>query len=124
VATFLQGDLAELEQEHLVVVLVDTKNRVMGQSTVCTGSLNSAAVRIGEIFKEAVRRNAAGVILAHNHPSGDPSPSAQDVQLTEEARKAGELLDVQLLDHLVIGRPDWVSLRERSPQLWSRRNGR
>jgi DNA repair protein RadC len=94
VATYLKGDLSELEQEHLVVVLVDTKNRVMGQSTVCTGSLNSAAVRVGEIFKEAVRRNAAGVILAHNHPSGDPSPSSQDLQLTEAARKAGELLDV------------------------------
>jgi DNA repair protein RadC len=112
-ARLLMGDMSQLEQEHLRVVLLNTKNRVMSCPEVCRGSLNSAAVRIGEVFREPVRSNAAAVILVHNHPSGDPTPSPEDVRLTKLVREAGELLDIELLDHMVIGRQDFVSLRER-----------
>jgi DNA repair protein RadC len=77
-------------------------------------------VRIGEIFREPVRQNAAAVILVHNHPSGDPSPSPEDVRLTATARQAGETLDIELLDHLIIGRGEFVSLRERGLGFGSR----
>ena len=107
------GSMSHLEQEHLRVVLLNTKNRVVAEEEVCRGSLNSAAVRIGEVFREPIRQNAAAIILVHNHPSGDPEPSREDQRLTELVREAGELLDVELLDHLVIGRRDFVSLRER-----------
>ena len=112
-ARLLMGSMSNLEQEHLRVVLLNTKNRVLDHQDICKGSLNSAAVRIGEIFKEPIRQNAAAVILVHNHPSGDPSPSPEDVRLTAAAREAGELLDIELLDHVVLGRGDYVSLRER-----------
>lgn len=127
-APLLMSSMALLEQEHLKAVLLNTRNRLITVADVCSGSLNSAAVRIGEIFREAIRQNAAAVILVHNHPSGDPSPSPEDVRLTADARAAGELLDVELLDHLVIGRGRWVSLREqglgfgsRAPALVARR---
>jgi DNA repair protein RadC len=112
-ARLMMGSMSNLEQEHLRVVLLNTKNRVLAQEEVCRGSLNSTAVRVGEIFREPIRQNAAAIILVHNHPSGDPSPSPEDVRLTSAAREAGDLLDIELLDHLVIGRGDFVSLRER-----------
>ncbi len=112
-ARLMMGSMSTLEQEHLRVVLLNTKNRVLAEEEICRGSLNSAAVRVGEIFREPIRQNAAAVILVHNHPSGDPSPSPEDVRLTAAAREAGDLLDIELLDHLVIGRGDFVSLRER-----------
>jgi DNA repair protein RadC len=107
------GSMSHLEQEHLRVILLNTKNRVLADEEICRGSLNSAAVRISEVFREPIRQNAAAIILVHNHPSGDPEPSREDARLTELVRDAGELLDVELLDHLVIGRRDFVSLRER-----------
>ena len=112
-ARLMMGSMSNLEQEHLKVVLLNTKNRVLAREEVCRGSLNSAAVRIGEIFREPIRQNAAAIILVHNHPSGDPSPSPEDVRLTAAVRQAGDLLDIELLDHLVIGSNDFVSLRER-----------
>ncbi len=80
---------------------------------VYKGSLNSAPVRPADIFKGAVRNNAASVILAHNHPSGDPTPSPEDARATEQLVEAGKLLDIEVLDHLVIGRGRWESLRAR-----------
>jgi DNA repair protein RadC len=112
-ANLLSGRMAGLEQEHLQVALLNTRNRVLDIAEICTGSLNVAAVRVADIFREAVRQNAAALILVHNHPSGDPTPSAEDVRLTAEVRSAGELLDLEVLDHLVIGRGAFVSLRER-----------
>jgi DNA repair protein RadC len=96
-------------------LLIDTKNRLLGRPrSVYRGSLNSTAVRVADLFKEAIRDNAAGIIVAHNHPSGDPTPSAEDVRVTAAIREAGALLDVELLDHLVIGRsPPYVSLKQR-----------
>lgn len=113
VAALLMVEMGYLEQEHLRVVLLDTKNRVMGVHTVYIGSVNSAQVRIGEVFMEATRRNATSIIVAHNHPSGDPSPSSEDILVTRQIKDAGKLLDIELLDHLVIGRGRYVSMRER-----------
>ena len=79
----------------------------------CHGSLNAATVRVGEVFREAVRANCASIIVVHNHPSGDPTPSPEDVRTTEMIVEAGQLLDIEVLDHLVIGRNCYVSLKER-----------
>lgn len=113
VAELLLLEMSYLDQEHLRTVLLDTKNRVQAISTVYVGSLNASMIRVGEVFKEAVRRNSAALIVTHNHPSGDPTPSPEDVLVTREIVSAGKLLDVQVLDHLVIGHGRWVSLRER-----------
>jgi hypothetical protein len=85
-------------------VLLDTKNRVQGISTVYIGSLNASMVRVGEIFKEAVRRNSAALIVSHNHPNGDPTPSPEDILVTHHIVSAGKMLDIDVLDHLIIGR--------------------
>jgi DNA repair protein RadC len=113
VAQMLMAEIARQEQEHFVVVLLDTRNRVISQRTVYIGSLNSSHIRVGEVFRDAVRQNAAGVIVAHNHPSGDPTPSPEDVEVTRQLRAAGDLMDIELLDHLVIGHNRFISLRER-----------
>jgi DNA repair protein RadC len=112
-AKLLMLDMSHLDQEQLRTVLLDTKNRVQAISTVYIGSLNASLVRVGEVFKEAVRRNSAALIVAHNHPSGAPEPSPEDVVVTREIVAAGKLLDVDVLDHLIIGHGKWVSLRER-----------
>jgi DNA repair protein RadC len=112
-ANLIMGEMQVLEQEHLVTIILDTKNHVLKIHTVYIGSLNSAQVRVGELFKEAIRCNAAAVIVAHNHPSGDPAPSPEDVSVTRQIVEAGKLLNVDVLDHLVIGQGRWVSLKER-----------
>ncbi len=112
-ANLLLLEMSWLEQEHLRVLLLDTRNRVLTVTTVYIGSLNTSVIRVGELFREAIRRNAAAVIVAHNHPSGDPTPSAEDVAVTSQIVAAGGLLDVEVLDHLVIGRGRYVSLKER-----------
>lgn len=113
VVNLLLGELAYADQEHVKAVLIDTRNYVISTPTVYKGSLNAAHIRIGELFKEAIRRNAAAVIIAHNHPSGDPTPSPEDITLTRQIVEAGKLLNIQVLDHLVLGRQKWVSLKER-----------
>ncbi|MDQ3128478.1 MAG: DNA repair protein RadC [Chloroflexota bacterium] len=105
--------MGRLEREELRVVLLDTKNHVLRVATVYQGNVSSSLVRIGELYRDAVRLNASGVIMVHNHPSGDPTPSPDDLHLTAEALAAGRLLDIQLLDHLVIGHDAFVSLRDR-----------
>jgi DNA repair protein RadC len=105
--------MSALEQEHLRMLLLDRRNRVMEITEVYRGSVSSSQVRVGEIFKEAIRKNASAVIIAHNHPSGDPTPSPDDVAVTRAIIQAGKLLDVDVLDHLVIGQGKWVSLKER-----------
>jgi DNA repair protein RadC len=112
-AQLMQVEMAHLDQEHLRVILLDTKNRLQKVQTVYIGSVNSAAVRVGEIFKEAVRLNSTSLIVVHNHPSGDPTPSPEDVAVTRAIIQAGQLLDVDVLDHLVIGHGRFVSMRER-----------
>jgi DNA repair protein RadC len=102
-----------LDQEELWVLLLDTRNRMQDIDRVYKGSLNSSTVRVGELFKKAIRLNVASVILVHNHPSGDPSPSPEDIALTREVVRAGRLLGVEVLDHLVIGSQRFVSLKEK-----------
>ena len=106
--------LADKEQEYLYVILMNTRNKIIGQPLeVYHGSVNTSLIRIGEIFREAIRQNAVAIIVAHNHPSGDPSPSPEDVAVTHAIREAGKLLDINVLDHLVIGLGRFVSLKER-----------
>ena len=112
-AQLLMLEMGHLDQEHLRTVLLDTKNRVQDVSTVYVGSLNASLIRVGEIFKEALKRNSAALIVAHNHPSGDPTPSPEDVLVTRQIVDAGKLLDVDVLDHLVIGQGRWTSMREK-----------
>lgn len=112
-ANLLMSEMAFLDQEHLRAILLDTRNRVLGIRTIYIGSLNTAVIRLAEVFRPAIRENAAALIVAHNHPSGDPSPSPEDVSVTREMVKAGKLLELRLLDHLIIGRHRYVSLKER-----------
>ncbi len=113
------GDIAErlvpamdqLDHEELRVVLLNTKNVVIAMRTVYVGNLAGSSVRVGELYREAVRRQAAAIVVAHNHPSGDPAPSHEDLKITAELAQAGKLLDIELLDHLIVGHDRWVSLR-------------
>jgi DNA repair protein RadC len=111
VAERLVLEMRHLDREELLVCLLNTRNVVLARSTVYVGNLAGSPVRIGEVYREAVRRQAAAVIVAHNHPSGDPSPSGDDLRITADLADAGRLLDIELLDHLVIGHDRWVSLR-------------
>ena len=113
VADRLVLQMGRLEREELRVVVLNTKNVVLRVATVYQGNVSTSLVRIAELFRDAVRLNAAGIIVAHNHPSGDPSPSPDDLHLTAEALAAGRLLDIDLLDHLIVGHDAWVSLRDR-----------
>lgn len=110
-ASIFAPHLAALDHEQLRVALLDTKHRVERVVTVYQGSVNAAQVRVAEVFKEAIRSNAAAIAVAHNHPSGDPAPSAPDIALTAELSAAADLLDIDLIDHLIIGDGRWISLR-------------
>ncbi len=112
-ANLVMLEMSLLEQEHLRLILVDTKNRVLEMPTVYIGNLNTSVIRVGELFRHALRANCAGMIVVHNHPSGDPTPSPEDVRVTERIVEAGRLLDVDVLDHLIIGKQRYVSLKER-----------
>lgn len=112
-ANLLMSDMALLEQEHLRLILLDTRNQVLATPNVYKGSLNTSVIRVGELFRHAIKENAAAMIVAHNHPSGDPSPSPEDVRVTKQIVNAGKLLDIDLLDHLIIGHGRYVSLKER-----------
>jgi DNA repair protein RadC len=112
-AEMVRYEMGALEQEHLRVILLDTRNRVISVEKMYIGSLNSSTVRVGELFRPAIQRSAASIIMIHNHPSGDPSPSPEDVALTRSVVQAGKLLDIEVLDHVVIGLNRWVSLKEK-----------
>lgn len=112
-AALVQYEMSTLEQEHLRVILLDRRNRVLAIVEVYKGSVNSSQVRVGELFKQAIRENASALIVTHNHPSGDPTPSPDDVAVTRAIAQAGKLLDIDVLDHLVIGQGKWVSLKEK-----------
>jgi len=112
-ANLVMTEMGVLEQEQLRVILLDTKNRVLSTPTIYVGSLNTSMIRVGELFREAIRANCASLIVVHNHPSGDPTPSPEDVAVTRQIAEAGKLLDIDVLDHLIIGRQRFVSLKER-----------
>ena len=112
IARLLQGE-REQAQEELRLLALDTKHRVLASVMLYRGSVSAAPVRIAEVFGEALRRNAAAIAVAHNHPSGDPEPSADDIEMTRSLVEAGRLLEIDVLDHVVFGRGRYVSLRER-----------
>ena len=119
-AELLVPEMSVLDQEQLRVVVLNTKNQVISIEVVYQGNLNSTVVRIGELFKEAVRRNGASVILAHNHPSGSLEPSPEDLEVTRQTVKAGKLLEIEVLDHLIIGQGgEYRSLKETRGGIWS-----
>ncbi len=112
----LGDEMSLLTQEHLKVILLDTKNRVMEVHDVYKGNVNSSQIRASEVFGAAVKANATAIVIAHNHPSGNPTPSAQDAHVTADLVKAGELLGIDVLDHIIIGHPAekaFVSLKEQ-----------
>ncbi len=113
IANLLQAEMAFLSQEELKVVLLNSKNQVMGIPEVYRGSVHTSLIRTSELFQEAVRQNCPALIVVHNHPSGDPTPSPEDIEVTEQAVAAGKLLDIEVLDHLIIGQQRYVSLKER-----------
>jgi len=112
-ASLVMSEMSLLDQEQLRVLLLDMRKRVLRIETVYKGSLHTSMVRVCEVFREAIRANAASLILVHNHPSGDPAPSPEDVALTEQIVQAGRLLDIEVLDHLIIGQQRFISLKER-----------
>lgn len=115
VYALLGAEMALLQQEHLRVILLNTRNQVLGWKEIYKGNVHSAIVRIAEVFRDAVREGCPNLIIVHNHPSGDPSPSPDDVALTKQVEEAGRLLGVDVLDHVVIarnGQPPYASLKE------------
>lgn len=114
-ADLVKYEMAAFTQEHLWVLLADTRNRWISTEKIYKGSLNSSTVRIGELFRPAILRNAASILLVHNHPSGDPTPSPEDIALTRGAVQVGKLLDIDVLDHIVIGtHQNYVSFKQRN----------
>ncbi len=113
VANLLMAEMSFMEQEHLRVVLLNTKNQVLGMKEVYVGNVNSSVVRVSEVFRPAIRDNCPAIILVHNHPSGDPAPSEEDIQTTKQIVEAGALLDIEVLDHVVIGQQRFVSMKEK-----------
>ena len=112
---FLRFEMENLEQEQLRVLTLNTKQRIISAPMIYQGSVHTTVIRLAEIFRPAILDNASGLVIAHNHPSGDSTPSPEDAAITREICKAGQLLDIDVLDHLIIGRgkPGFVSLKER-----------
>ncbi len=112
-ARLVMEEMRYLDQEHFKAIMLNTKNHILGVSQISIGLLNSSLVHPRECFKEAIRRNANAVILVHNHPSGDPNPSREDLDVTKRMSQAGEILGIEVLDHLIIGDNRYISLKER-----------
>ncbi len=109
----LGPEMSKLAQEQLRVLLVNTKNHIVGQRVIYQGNVNSCQIRAAEVFRPAVVEAVPSIIVAHNHPSTDPSPSPEDVLITRKLKQAAELLDIELLDHVVIGGKRHVSLKKK-----------
>ncbi len=105
--------MQDLEREHFQALYLDSRRRLIRSETISVGTLDASLVHPREVFRPAIRHSAAAVLVAHNHPSGDPEPSAEDMALTSRLDRAGRLLGLPLIDHLVLGKGEWVSLRER-----------
>jgi len=112
-ANLVMPDMAYLDYEQLRVIVLDTKNRVVDNMPLYRGTINSSVLRAAEIFRLAIVRNCPAIIVCHSHPSGSPEPSPEDIEVTKQLLEAGRVLDVELVDHLVIGRHTFVSLKER-----------
>ncbi|NFR86247.1 JAB domain-containing protein [Clostridium botulinum] len=112
-AMLINGEMSLLKQEILKVIFLNTKNIVIGIKDVFKGSLNTSIVHPREIFKEAVNKSSAKIIISHNHPSGDPTPSKEDINITLRIKECGEIMGIQLLDHIIIGKNGFISLKEK-----------
>ncbi|NKZ31903.1 DNA repair protein RadC [Ureibacillus thermosphaericus] len=112
-ASFLMPEIGSLQQEHFVALYLNVKNQVIHKQTIFIGSLNSSIVHPREIFKEAVKRSAASIICAHNHPSGNATPSPEDIEVTKRLQEAGFIIGIELIDHVIIGDHQYVSLKEQ-----------
>lgn len=113
VGKLLVSRFQDSDKENFIVVHLDTRNKVQSIEIAYTGSVNAIHIRLADLFKGAILANAAAIIIAHNHPSGDPSPSPEDIGITQKIRQAAELLDIELLDHVIVGYQRFISLRER-----------
>jgi DNA repair protein RadC len=112
-ANFVMNDMRFLSQEHFVCLYLNTKNQVLHKKTVFIGSLNASIVHPREVFREALKRSAASIIAIHNHPSGDPAPSREDIEVTKRLVECGKMIGIDVLDHLIIGENKFVSLKEK-----------
>lgn len=112
-ANLVMSEMSNLKQEHLMEILLNTKNIVICVSDISVGSLNSSIVHPREVFCEAIKKNSASIIICHNHPSGDPSPSSEDLNITYRLKECGKILGITLLDHLIIGNGKYISLKEK-----------
>ncbi|MED4841885.1 DNA repair protein RadC [Weizmannia sp. CD-2023] len=112
-ANYVMNDMRFLSQEHFVCLYLNIKNQVIHRQTIFIGSLNASIVHPREVFKEALRRSAASIICFHNHPSGDPSPSKEDIEVTKRLAECGKIMGIEILDHLIIGEKKFVSLRQK-----------
>ncbi|WP_026585372.1 RadC family protein [Bacillus sp. J33] len=112
-ANYVMNDMRFLSQEHFVCLYLNTKNQVLHKQTIFIGSLNASIVHPREVFKEAFRRSAASIICIHNHPSGDPTPSREDIEVTKRLAESGRIIGIDVLDHLIIGENKFVSLKEK-----------
>jgi DNA repair protein RadC len=112
-ANYVMNDMRFLSQEHFVCLYLNTKNQVLHKQTIFIGSLNASIVHPREVFKEAFRRSAASIICIHNHPSGDPTPSREDIEVTKRLAECGKIIGIDVLDHLIIGEKKYVSLKEK-----------
>jgi DNA repair protein RadC len=112
-ANYMMNDMRFLSQEHFVCLYLNTKNQVLHKQTVFIGSLNASIVHPREVYKEALKRSAASIICLHNHPSGDPTPSREDIEVTKRLSECGKIIGIDLLDHLIIGENKFVSLKEK-----------
>ncbi|WP_128738470.1 RadC family protein [Lederbergia galactosidilytica] len=112
-ANYVMNDMRFLTQEHFVALYLNTKNQVIHRQTIFIGSLNASIVHPREVFREAFRRAAASIICFHNHPSGDPTPSREDIEVTRRLTECGKMLGIEVLDHLIIGDKKYVSMKEK-----------
>ena len=111
----LGAEMSGLDQEHIKVVLLNTRNEVMSVHDIYKGNVHTAIIRVAEVLRPAIRENAPALVAVHNHPTGDPEPSAQDVSMTVDVRQAAELLDIELVDHVIIGKGGrFSSLKEHN----------
>ena len=113
VSELVMEDLRYLQQEHFVCLFLNTKNAVIGRETLSVGSLNATLVHPRELFRAAIKKSSAAIICVHNHPSGDPTPSTEDIQLTHRLAEAGKIIGISLLDHIIIGDRKFISMKEQ-----------
>ena len=113
IAEVIMKDMILLKQEVLKLIMLDTKNNILGVKDVFKGSLNTSIVHPREIFKEALKKSSSSIIICHNHPSGDPTPSKEDINITIRIKECGKIMGIDLLDHLIIGNNKYISLKEK-----------